>query len=362
MSSKSVVFAILALFMVTSTFGHSQMRCAKYDMATGNCYAPIRDAGESFIEEGNDMMAGGGICQKPMTSPISASYSNGTGCGYASCPDPMGTFKQGETFTIMWLARNHAVADQTPGNISLYVSPVESMNQGLDVSTAVFGLNKICEAPFMSCNGDNGNFVQCYTTCTMPANTVVGIHTLWWKWVWAETSSYRIYTTCADVYVTASSAATPVPTPVPSPTPVATTPPAPTPVPVAVPTPAPTPKPSPAPAPTPVPVATPTPAPAPSPSPVPVATPTPSPKPSTTSTPAHAPTPAPTPAPIPVPTTPTQSTVCNLGDQVCLGTSMYQTCTNGRDANYWATPQSCNIGTKCQKSTQANSLNKIYCV
>jgi len=213
-STIAIASAFLALFLISTTTAHSQMRCAKFDIATGNCYAAIRNEGVAFEEEDNDMTTGGGVCQSPMSNPISASYSNGSGCpDYAPCPDPMGTFAQGETFTIMWLARNHAVADQTPGNILLFLGPVTTQTQGTDFSAAVLGQQQICEAPFMSCNGSNGNFVQCWASCTMPVNAAVGIHTLWWEWIWTETSSFNVYTTCADIYVTASGSAAPTPVP-----------------------------------------------------------------------------------------------------------------------------------------------------
>lgn len=358
-NSFFVVASSLILSMIISVHGHSQMRCAKYDVATGKCYAPIRSSGVSFMEEGNDMLNGGGVCQVPMANPISSAYGNGANCGYAPCDLPMGTIKQGETFTIMWLARTHAVAEQNPGNISLYISPVELEDQKVDASTAVFAQNKFCEAPFMSCNGQNGDFVQCYTTCTLPTNTVPGIHTLWWKWQWNQ-QVRKAYTTCADITVAAASTGS-VPTPVPTPAPAPVQVPIPAPVPVPTPVPTPVQVPVPTPVPIPVPVQVPTPSPVPTPAPVAMTTgrtqvaPAPTPVPQ----PVPVPVQVPVPAPQPVPSNPTG---CNLGDQICVGSSQYQTCTNGREANYWATPQSCNINTRCQKSTNPAALNKIYCV
>jgi len=156
------------------------------------------------MQEANDFGAGGGFCQSPWTNPITSSYSNGAGCpDYANCPDAMGTFTQGETFTIMWLARNHAESDQTPGNIYLYMSPVEDPNAGADVSVSTMKSTLLCQAPYMSCNGSNGNFVSCWTECTMPVNAAVGLHTLWWEWIWNNHPD--IYTTCADINVVAGS-------------------------------------------------------------------------------------------------------------------------------------------------------------
>jgi len=197
--------------------GHSQMRCAKYDLASGTCYAPIRNEGVAFEQEAYLYTNGAPICQSAWTNPISSSYANGAGCpDYAPCPDQMGNFASGETFTIMWLARNHAVDDQNPATIFLYLSPLETANQGNDVTSDTMKKNLVCSGPFESCGGQNGNFVQCYLTCTMPKNLAVGIYTLWWKWDWQGV----MYTTCADINVKSGSV---TPTPSPSPTPVITT-------------------------------------------------------------------------------------------------------------------------------------------
>lgn len=51
------------------------------------------------------------------------------------------------------------------------------------------------------------------------------------------------------------------------------------------------------------------------------------------------------------------SQACSLGSQVCVGSSQYQTCTNGRTGNYWASSQSCQAGLVCSPFG-----NNIYCV
>jgi len=214
------------------------MRCAKYDPATQACNAPIRDQAEAFEEEDNDMKAGGGFCQSKWTNPISASYSNGKGCpDYAPCPAGMGTISQGENFTIMWPARNHAEKDQTPGTVYLYMSPVESPTQGKDVTEAVMETNLICSGPFMNCGGLNGDLVPCTLNCKMPVDSVVGIHTLWWKWPWQGS----VYTTCSDINVAASSSSSSGSSPSPAPSPSSVPTPTPKPAPVPVPTPTPVP-------------------------------------------------------------------------------------------------------------------------
>nr|BAJ93492.1 predicted protein [Hordeum vulgare subsp. vulgare] len=330
MSSSTVLTtAILAtLLFASSTMGHSQMRCAKYNPQTGDCYAPIRNAGESFTEEAHDISTGqGGLCQKPMSTPITASYSNGPSCGYAPCPLGMGSFTAGEKFYVQWVARNHADAVQTPGNITLYLSPAESVNQGQDVTADVFGQNKFCTAPFMSCNGQNGDLVPCYAPCTFPSNVQPGVYTLWWKWVWPGHTS--VYSTCADIYVVASGSNTPT-------TPSTPSQPSTTGAKVAVPS-------------------------------------TTGSKPSTPSTPsttgktqpsttgakaATAPsttgaaaTPAPTPTPTPVPSS--GSSCTTSGYMKCLTSETYSMC----NAGSWGPSQSCAVGTQCSPSG-----NYIYCV
>jgi len=60
------------------------------------------------------------------------------------------------------------------------------------------------------------------------------------------------------------------------------------------------------------------------------------------------------------PVTSSSTQPCTLRDQKCIGTNQYQTCTNGRpgEDNFWATVQSCNLGTMCHPSATGNN---IYC-
>jgi len=183
------------------------MRCAKYNKATGTCAAPIRNQYVAFLQEAFSFYNGGTLCQSPMTNPISASYGNGAGCpDWAPCPDQMGTYTPGEQFTIMWYARNHAVDNQSPGSVFLYMSPKEASNQGQDVSQAAMSANLICQGPFMNCGGVNQDMTPCTLDCTMPTNTQAGIYTLWWKWDWQNGA---MYSTCADIVVTGSSSPNP---------------------------------------------------------------------------------------------------------------------------------------------------------
>jgi len=215
-NSSSFKWSLFFLMMVSSSVivsAHSEMRCAKYDIATGACAAPIRNSGVAFLQEAYTFN-GGAICQSPMSNPISASYANGAGCpDYANCPAPMGTFTPGETFTVMWWARNHAVADQSPATVFLYVSPLENQNQGADVSQAVMEQGYICQGPYMNCKGLNGDQVPCTLTCKMPTSLAKGIYTMWWKWIWQNGVTY---TTCADIQVSVGGTPSPSPSPPPA--------------------------------------------------------------------------------------------------------------------------------------------------
>jgi len=218
MNSSLLLRLCLGSAMIILVSAHSCLRCAKWDPITGACAAGPRNEGNLFEEEAYLWAAGTPICQSTWVNPISSYYSNGPSCpDFAECPDPMGTFTPGETFTIMWCARNHAEADEDPDTVFLYLSPVETLNQGSDATEAVFEQNLICSAPYMSCGGLNGNTVNCSTQCTMPSNVAPGVYTMLWTWPWQGV----IYTTCTDITVTASnSGSTPSPPP---PTPPATT-------------------------------------------------------------------------------------------------------------------------------------------
>jgi len=76
-----------------------------------------------------------------------------------------------------------------------------------------------------------------------------------------------------------------------------------------------------------------------------------------TSTTGYAPVVVPTPTPTPTPVVVSPNQACTLGYEICVGSTQYQTCTNGRDATYWAPPQSCQSGLVCNPSG-----NYVYCI
>jgi len=172
------------------------------------------------MQEAYSFSNGAPICQFPMSNPISDYYSNGAACPtWAECPDPMASYTPGETFSVMWFARNHAVENQSPGTVYLYVSPMESNTQGSDVSQSVMESNMICSGPFMNCGGINQDTTPCTLTCKMPTSLAKGTYTMWWKWVWQGSA---MYSTCADILITSGSSGTPAPTPTPPSTPSTT--------------------------------------------------------------------------------------------------------------------------------------------
>lgn len=199
-----VKILFLATLLVAYTSAHSMMQCANYDVAQGRCLVPIRNSGQSKISQSyrwnqNPSQA----CQNPYASPLSSWYGSGSSCpSWAGCPDPMGTIAAGSTFNVMWYARNHAVANQGPGNVEVYLSPRITTNA--DPSGDVFKQNKVCEGSYMNCPGGNGDLAPCYLQCTLPANTPAGTYTLWWYWDWTSNDG-NIYTTCSDFTVTSSS-------------------------------------------------------------------------------------------------------------------------------------------------------------
>jgi hypothetical protein len=205
-SSFWICFLALVFTKILLVSAHSQMKCAKWDPNTGNCAAGIRNEGSAFLQEAYLYTYGAPICQSPWTNPISGNYANGPSCpDYAPCPDPMGTYAPGESFTVMWWARNHAVADQDPATVYLYMSPIETANQGQDISYTTMMSHLICSGPYANCDGLNGNTVNCTLNCQMPSSTPNGLYTLWWKWDWQGV----MYTTCADINVSGSSSVPP---------------------------------------------------------------------------------------------------------------------------------------------------------
>jgi len=125
----------------------------------------------------------------------------------------MGTLSAGSTFKVQWMARNHAVTNQNPRVVKVYMSPAIASGQTADYTSAVMMQNKICEGPFINCGkgagvDTTGDQVACTLSCTVPSNTPRGTYTLWWQWDWTVNDG-AIYATCADVTVSSTVVAPP---------------------------------------------------------------------------------------------------------------------------------------------------------
>jgi len=181
---------------------HSMLQCAKYNKATDECYAVVRAFGVASNQESYKWTASLPICKadlNPWVNPISNYYNNGPNCGYAPCPLPMGTYNQGEQFTMMWYARGHA--DANGKTVVVYISPPETNSQGSDVSLEVMMQHELCRGPFANCGGQNGATVRCTLDCSIPSDLAAGLYTLWWYWDWGA----ELYASCADINVIGSS-------------------------------------------------------------------------------------------------------------------------------------------------------------
>jgi len=128
-------------------------------------------------------------------------------------PNGMGALSAGSTFKVQWMARNHAVNNQNPRVVKVYMSPAITSGQTADFTSDQMMQNKICEGPFINCGkgagvDTTGDQVPCTLSCTVPANTPQGTYTLWWQWDWTVNDG-AIYATCADVTVSSSIVAPP---------------------------------------------------------------------------------------------------------------------------------------------------------
>jgi hypothetical protein len=185
---------------------HSMMTCAVLGADGTSCVGPIRDSTNSINSAAYrwNQDPSGAICQPNArgVSNLAKYYPNG-----------MGALSAGSTFKVQWPARNHAVNNQNPRVVKVYMSPVIASGQTADFTSSVMMQNKLCEGPFINCGkgagvDTTGDSVPCTLSCTIPANTPQGTYTLWWQWDWTVNDG-AIYATCADVTVSSSIVAPP---------------------------------------------------------------------------------------------------------------------------------------------------------
>jgi hypothetical protein len=182
------------------------MTCAVLGADGTSCVAPIRDSANSIASAAYrwNQDPSGAICQPNArgVSNLAKYYPNG-----------MGALSAGSTFKVQWPARNHAVNNQNPRVVKVFMSPPIASVQTADFSSSVMTQNKLCEGPFINCGkgagvDTTGDQVPCTLSCTIPANTPQGTYTLWWQWDWTVNDG-SIYATCADVTVSSSIVAPP---------------------------------------------------------------------------------------------------------------------------------------------------------
>jgi len=131
-------------------------------------------------------------------------------------PNGMGTLSAGSTFKVQWMARNHAVNNQNPRTVKVFMSPTPiASGQTADFTSSQMMQNQLCEGPFINCGkgagvDTTGDNVPCTLSCTIPSNTPKGTYTLWWYWDWTVNDG-SIYATCADVQVSSDIVAPPPP-------------------------------------------------------------------------------------------------------------------------------------------------------
>eukprot|EP01118_Nematostelium_gracile_P003963 TRINITY_DN1470_c0_g1_i1.p1 TRINITY_DN1470_c0_g1~~TRINITY_DN1470_c0_g1_i1.p1 ORF type:complete len:242 (-),score=54.27 TRINITY_DN1470_c0_g1_i1:53-724(-) len=187
---------LFALFLISQIHGHSMMTCAILDSKTNTCIGAIRSAQQSK-QTASYPFDGNNACQQPGrgVANLDGKYPTGS---------PMGTLESGQKFTVQWMARNHAVANQSPRVVRMHISPIHKAGQTEDYSWAEFQKNNFCTGPFTNCGkGPNvdttGDEVPCTLECTVPT-LQAGNYTLHWYWDWRQNDG-KEYMTCADFKV-----------------------------------------------------------------------------------------------------------------------------------------------------------------
>jgi hypothetical protein len=192
---------------------HSMMTCGILGSDGNSCVGPIRDSSNSIASAAYRWN------QDP-TKQICQPNARGVSNLAKYYPNGMGTLSAGSTFKVQWMARNHAVNNQNPRTVKVFMSPTPiASGQTADFTSSQMMQNQLCEGPFINCGkgagvDTTGDNVPCTLSCTIPSNTPKGTYTLWWYWDWTVNDG-SIYATCADVQVS-SDIVTPPPPQVPN--------------------------------------------------------------------------------------------------------------------------------------------------
>jgi len=192
-------FLFLVLVFVLEASSHSMMTCA-VTSGTG-CSGAVRNSAAS-MQSTNYRFDDTNPCQPE------ARGVNNLASKYSSA-NPMGVLSSGQSFSVRWPARNHAVANQNPRVVKVYLSPrsIEA-GQTNDFTWPQFAANMICSDTYINCgNGKGvdtlGDDIPCTLDCVFPT-VANGIYTLLWHWNWTQNDGEN-YMTCADIQVGASS-------------------------------------------------------------------------------------------------------------------------------------------------------------
>jgi hypothetical protein len=201
-------FVLLSnIFLIVHT--HSMMTCGILGSDGNSCVGPIRDSSNSIASAAYRWN------QDP-TKQICQPNARGVSNLAKYYPNGMGTLSAGSTFKVQWMARNHAVNNQNPRTVKVFMSPTPiASGQTADFTSSQMMQNQLCEGPFINCGkgagvDTTGDNVPCTLSCTIPSNTPKGTYTLWWYWDWTVNDG-SIYATCADVQVSSDIVAPPPP-------------------------------------------------------------------------------------------------------------------------------------------------------
>jgi len=207
------------LLFVSAVYSHGHMRCidGTFDPKTRvitSCRAGIRnealELGTPIENYKYNREPNAPMCQTTArgVANLDAYYSkDGTG-GKAK----MGEFEPGENLTIIWYARNHAIATEQPRDIQIYMSPrpIEA-GQTDDFTLKEMLTNRICQGPYVNCGKGmyewmpNANNVSCTMACSVPTKNadgtpiVAGTYTILWRWDWPAPE--RVQHTCGDIKI-----------------------------------------------------------------------------------------------------------------------------------------------------------------
>jgi len=211
---------LLATLFVSAVYSHGHMRCidGTFDPKTRvitSCRAGIRNEAlelgtpienYKFNREPNAPM-----CQTTArgVANLEARYYSVDGTGGKA---KLGQFEPGEKFTVIWYARNHAIATEQPRDIQIYMSPRPIQpGQTDDFTLNEMLTNRICQGPYVNCGAGlynwapDKNNVSCTMECAVPTTLpgggaiLPGIYTILWKWDWP--APVRIQHTCGDIRV-----------------------------------------------------------------------------------------------------------------------------------------------------------------